>query len=182
MARKIWTVKEERQIEKLMETMGPKKIAKIMGEDYEKVKYKVGYIRRKGVKKQDSIWTDELDKYIKENYGKMPITEISKNLDIEYSLVNGRIRTLKAKRTRGTNGTQESKTKRAIAELDGNVELGRKYNIKKLGTRDKFTTNNFTGELIQKCNDFYVFRGLYPESFLKVDFAIGEYNIKELTK
>lgn len=123
------------------------------------------------------------EKIIKKLYNRITIAEMSKRLNINYQ-------TLYKKITRMRRGgklppaeprkRKKTSTKLKIAELDGNMEVGRKYNIKKLGSKNKFTTNNFTGELIQKCNDFYAFRGLYPESFLKVDFVTGEYEIKEV--
>mgnify|MGYP000886276589 CR=1 FL=1 len=68
-----------------------------------------------------------------------------------------------------------------IAELDGNMELDRKYNIKKLGTKDKFVTTDFEGKLIQVTDKFYTFKNKNrAESFLKVDFVTGGYEIKEV--
>lgn len=76
--------------------------------------------------------------------------------------------------------TNQTFIERKIAELDGNMTIGRRYYIKKLGKRDKFSTTNFSGELIQICDKFYTFKGPYTESFLKIDFITSEYEIKEV--
>ena len=69
-----------------------------------------------------------------------------------------------------------------IDNLDGNLEIGKKYRIKKLGRKDKEKVD-VEGNLVEVRKDFYVFydRRGFRECFLKVDFIIGEYQIKEVS-
>ena len=68
-----------------------------------------------------------------------------------------------------------------IVILDGNMEINKKYHIRKLGRVGKNETGEFVGELIQKTKCFYTFKNdERTESFLKVDFVIGEYAIDEI--
>jgi transposase len=154
-----------------------KKKGQLKGEN--KVKSKTG-------RKQKINWK-KIEPYIINNYKTMTWEEMARRLKIKYTTLYNH-----AKRMRelGIIGTKEctqapepNDIKLQIAELDRNMELGRRYHIKKFGSRDKFTTLNFTGKLTQVTDRFYTFRNKNrAESFLKVDFAIGEYNIKELTK
>ena len=68
-----------------------------------------------------------------------------------------------------------------IAILDENMEINKKYHIRKLSRVGKNETGEFVGELIQKTKCFYTFKNdERTESFLKVDFVIGVYAIDEI--
>lgn len=126
------------------------------------------------------------EKIIKKLYNRITIAEMSKRLNINYQTLYKKIlRMRKEGKLPPANTKEHSKErnniKSKIAELDGEMELGQKYHIRKISTRDKYETPQFTGKLIQKTNKFYTFHnGKRAESFLKVDFAIGEYRIKEV--
>ncbi len=68
--------------------------------------------------------------------------------------------------------------KMKIAELDGNLSIGRKYRITKPINNGKERTV-FEGILEKIYDRFYNIKGPYMESFLKIDFIIGEYTIEE---
>ena len=69
--------------------------------------------------------------------------------------------------------------KMKIAELDGNLSIGRKYRITKPANNGKERTV-FEGTLKKIYDRFYNIKGPYMESFLKIDFIIGEYRIEEV--
>ncbi len=153
-----------------------KKAGELKGEN--KIKSKTG-------RKQKINWK-EIEPYIIDNYRTMTWVEMSDALNLNYTTLH---RHATKMRKEGKIGSKECipapKPKDIglqIAELDGNVELGRKYHIKKVGSKDKFTTKNFIGELIQITDRFYTFKNNHrTENFLKVDFIIGEYNIEEVS-
>ena len=73
--------------------------------------------------------------------------------------------------------------KRKIDTLNGNLEIGKRYKIEYIaGQNNKQGTNEFEGTLIKKMDKYYIFKSIlgYKECFLKVDFIIGEYKIKEV--
>lgn len=126
------------------------------------------------------------EKIIKKLYNRITIAEMSKRLNLNYQTLYKKILRMRKEgelpKARGKEYRKENNTiKLKIAELDGNVELGRKYRIEKQGGKDKFATTEFTGKLIQKTDRFYTFKNKNrAESFLKVDFVIGEYLIEEV--
>lgn len=71
-----------------------------------------------------------------------------------------------------------------IDALDGNLEIGRRYRIKQIkrNGRPREWLLEVEGILKEKYEDYYVFKDYrgFIECFLKVDFAIGEYQIKEV--
>ena len=68
--------------------------------------------------------------------------------------------------------------------LDKNLIIGRKYKIKKLkdDARRKDSCLEVEGILEEKYEHYYLFRNCRDirECFLKKDFVIGEYEIKEV--
>lgn len=89
----------------------------------------------------------------------------------------------KARSKNGNKGYIEDGAGLKIAILDGNMEIDKKYRIRKLGNVGKNETGEFDGELIQKTKYFYTFKNdERTESFLKVDFVIGEYTIDEIRR
>lgn len=81
----------------------------------------------------------------------------------------------------------QKELKARIKELDEKLKLGRKYRIRELNKDGSVTINkkyvgNFTGVLVNKNHIFYEFKSTsgYRECFLKIDFATGEYQIKEV--
>lgn len=74
---------------------------------------------------------------------------------------------------------EQEELKRKIDTLDGNLELGRRYKIKELDYNKKKGQKKVTGELIQITDKHYTFKNRYAESFLKIDFILGEYAIEE---
>jgi hypothetical protein len=75
---------------------------------------------------------------------------------------------------------------REIDILDRNLTIGRVYKIKKLKDdgRSKDSYLEVEGVLEKKYEHHYLFRNYkgIRECFLKKDFAIGEYEIKEVVK
>ena len=75
---------------------------------------------------------------------------------------------------------------REIDILDRNLTIGRVYKIKKLkyDGRSKDSYLEVEGVLEKKYEHHYLFRNYrgIRECFLKKDFAIGEYEIKEVSK
>ena len=73
-----------------------------------------------------------------------------------------------------------------IEEMDSNLTIGRVYKIKKLkyDGRSKDSYLEVEGVLEKKYEHHYLFRNYrgIRECFLKKDFAIGEYEIKEVGK
>lgn len=67
-------------------------------------------------------------------------------------------------------------TQGQINNLDGNMEVGRKYKIKRTG-RAKKQEKYYSGILEEKFDDYYLFKDFrgFRICFLKVDFLIGEY-------
>lgn len=128
----------------------------------------------------------EKEKHIKKYHDRITIADMAKKLNINYQTLYKKIlRMRKEGKLPPANTKEHSKErnniKSKIAELDGNIELGRKYNIRKTSTRDKYETSQFIGKLIQITDRFYTFKNKNrAESFLKVDFAIGEYSIEEV--
>ncbi len=128
----------------------------------------------------------EKEKLIKGYHDKMTIADMAKKLNINYQTLYKKIlRMRKEGKLPPANTKEHSKErnniKSKIAELDGNIELGRKYHVKKFGSKDKFTTKNFIGELIQITDTFYTFKNRNrAESYLKIDFIIGDYQISEV--
>jgi len=126
----------------------------------------------------------EKEKLIKGYHGRITIADMAKKLNINYQTLykkilrmrkEGKLPPAKSRRK------DENNIKEKIIELDRNMKLGRTYNIKRGRTKEKFASNEFKGKLIQKTDRFYTFHnGKRAESFLKVDFAIGEYRIKEV--
>ena len=81
---------------------------------------------------------------------------------------------------------EQKELRRKMEMLDGNLELGRKYKIRQLNEDGSIVikkkyAGHFEGTLINKNQNFYEFRspGGYRECFLKRDFVLGEYAIKE---
>ena len=126
----------------------------------------------------------EKEKLIKKYYDRITIADMAKKLNINYQTLykkilrmrkEGKLPPAKSRRK------DENNIKEKIIELDRNMKLGRTYNIKRGRAKEKFASNEFKGKLIQKTDRFYTFHnGKRAESFLKVDFAIGEYRIKEV--
>lgn len=75
---------------------------------------------------------------------------------------------------------------REIDILDRDLTIGKKYKIKKLkdDDRSKESYLEVEGILEEKYEHYYLFRNYrgIKECFLKKDFAIGEYEIKEVSK
>ena len=75
---------------------------------------------------------------------------------------------------------------REIDILDRKLTIGRAYKIKKLKDdgRSKDSYLEVEGVLEKKYEHHYLFRNYkgIRESFLKKDFAIGEYGIEEISK
>lgn len=145
-------------------------------------------IKEKSKKRKNIDWA-KLDPYIIENFKTMPYKEIAENLELNIQTLYAHIRQMRKEGKLGYKDRQAKKVRKAkgknnvklkISELDLNMKLGRKYKIDKTGSKDKFATKHFTGELIQITDRFYTFQGLYPESFLKSDFITGEYKIMEV--
>lgn len=81
---------------------------------------------------------------------------------------------------------EQRELKRKIATLDGNLKLGKKYKIKQLNKDGSIAINkkyvrHFQGTLVNINKNFYEFcsTGGYRECFLKKDFVIEAYKIKE---
>lgn len=140
--------------------------------------------------------------FITENYGLMKTKEMAEKLNVSYQTVYRLIRELKdvgilpeiskesekPKRTKQISKNKSipiaiqekmKKLEQSIAELDGNLTIGRTYKITNTKARDEYEKQGFTGKLISKYGRYYIFQGKYRESFLKIDFAIGEYTIEE---
>src|SRR5690625_2101999 len=103
------------------------------------------------------------EKIIQKLYNQITIAEMSKRLDINYQTLYKKIlRMRKEGKLPPANTKEHSKErnniKSKIAELDGEMELGQKYHIRKTSTRDKYETPQFTGELIQVTDRFYTFK------------------------
>ncbi len=67
--------------------------------------------------------------------------------------------------------------------LTQNLQIGKRYRINYIAIGlCKGGRKRFEGILIDKLDKFLVFRNDlgYKECFLKIDFAIGEYSIKEV--
>ena len=81
---------------------------------------------------------------------------------------------------------QVDMVQREIDILDSNLTIGRVYKIKKLKDdgRSKDSYLEVEGVLEKKYEHHYLFRNYrgIRECFLKKDFAIGEYEIKEVGK
>lgn len=71
--------------------------------------------------------------------------------------------------------------KAKIKRMDLKLRLGTEYEIVDVTKTKRNGTLKFKGILIQKTDNFYVFkcRSGYCECFLKVDFAINIYSIKK---
>lgn len=71
--------------------------------------------------------------------------------------------------------------KAKMRKMDLKLRLGTEYEIIDVTETKKNGTLKFMGILIQKTDNFYVFkcRSGYCECFLKVDFAINIYSIKK---
>lgn len=73
---------------------------------------------------------------------------------------------------------EECRVINQIVEIDKELIIGRRYKISATNLRHKGYLRDFTGTLKIKHKDFYLFEGPYRQSFLKKDFATGEYKIK----
>ncbi len=157
-------------------------------------------------KKKKEMLIEEQNLFIIKNYKKMTTSEIARKLGVTWSLVYGRKEKLaeeglidkwekqqkeikprkilpeeiQLKERIPVEVVMEQKElKRKIATLDGNLELGRRYKIKELDYSLKKGQKKFQGELIQITDKHYTFKNRYAESFLKIDFVLGEYAIEE---
>lgn len=198
---KKWT-KEE--VQYLIDNYGKKSLkdlAKHIGRPYTVVNSKVQYLKKRGkiTRKNEArskngnkgyINWEEKDPFIINNYHSMTGQQIAEILGVKYPTLMNRIRKLK-KEGRITGMLKDETRSRInedgagpkIAILDGNMEIGKKYRIRKLGHVGKNEMGEFVGELIQKTKYFYTFKNdERAESFLKVDFVIGEYTIDEIRR
>ena len=193
MARKIWSVEEQDFIKKNHGKMTIRKISESLGVDYEKTNQKIQHMKKTNQlnigkrRRKIKIGWKKYEPYIIKNYKNMTWAEMAKKLKLKYVTLYKHAEMMKKQ---GKIGSKEQGTSQLIkptrlslqiAELDGNMELGRKYHIEKLKTAEKFDIKKFVGKLIQITDRFYVFQNnARTESFLKIDFIIGEYSIKEV--
>ena len=160
---KKWTLEEELFIIDHMDKLTTREIAERLGVNTYKTSTKIRYMRKiyldnnKNITENDRI--KAADKLLAKYEEKEQLPKKMKLPDVEEE--NQRILKMK------------------IAELDGNLTIGRTYKITNTKARDEYEKQGFTGKLISKRGRYYLFQGRYRESFLKIDFAIGEYTIEE---
>lgn len=145
---------------------------------------------------------EERVEFIKANYTKMTAPELAKKCFVTEGAMyrerselarEGIIDRSKFKKVKRRNrnprhnhqyGCFEQKGKeleKALKKLDSKIKLGKKYRIKKTGYIGKSDIEKFTGELVQITDTFYTFKNRNrAESYLKIDFIIGDYQISEV--
>lgn len=80
------------------------------------------------------------------------------------------------------DGFKKQKIGIRIEDINLGLNLGNQYIIENISRkRNKDNSKYFRGILIQETDCFYVFRSRnkYCQCFLKIDFAINHYSIKE---
>lgn len=147
------------------------------------------------------IWTKEEENYLIEWYGKIPNKRLAENLGMTWDQVRKKIYYLRkkdliAKHPRYKNLTNENKLveegfKRLInqprdlglanKEFSYKFTIGKKYRLIGADKDKRVEPLNFTGVLVQETEDFFVIKHKlgYCESFLKKDYLLGDYKIKE---
>ena len=149
---------------------------------------------------------EQREQFVMENYGIMDQVEMAEKLNVSNQTIYRITRKLKdigvlpeileepeepveTKRTKRIPKNKKipfeikermKKLEQDIAELDGNLTIGRTYKITNTKARDEYEKQGFTGKLISKYGRYYLFQGKYRESFLKMDFVIGECTIEEV--
>ena len=129
---------------------------------------------------------EQREQFVMENYGIMDQVEMAEKLNVSNQTIYRITRKLKDigvlqnKKIPIEIKERMKKLEQSIAELDGNLTIGRTYKITNTKARDEYEKQGFTGKLISKYGRYYIFQGKYRESFLKIDFAIGEYSIEEV--
>lgn len=196
-APKVWTEKEEELLRESYGRVATTEIAELLGKDYSTTNSKIQYMKKTGDIQRENrfkcssgstnkIDWSERDVFIIKNDGNISRKEMAKKLNLKLGTLYKRIYKLIEqgklsdqgikKRERKTNNVLDK-----IAELDGNMQLGRKYKIERLAAEEENVTKNFSGKLIQVTEKFYTFKNKTRiESFLKVDFVIGSYSIREV--
>lgn len=205
--KKVWTKKEEQFLIDNYGKIPIGEIAKKLNLDYMRTNAKIQYLRKAGIinrenrargkytKSEKINWKDK-EPYILENHNKISLYKIAAKLGVKYVTLckhmrkmreEGRLEMREEERlVRRSINTIQKTPENSIAiyemsKLDKKMKLGKSYKILKKGSRNKFSTDKFEGELIQKTEKFYTFKNKHrAESFLKVDFVIGEYSIKEV--
>ena len=165
--------------------------------------------RHTEIKTEEERQKKELE-FIANNHETMSIKEMAIELGIHYNTVHkkweslvqdGTINEMDSNVTRKLNVKKPKKTKikpmpeekipievienqkelkRKLNILDGNMKLGKRYRITENDYDKKKGPKRFEGELIQITDKHYTFKSRHRESFLKLDFVLGEYAIEEV--
>lgn len=172
------------------------------------IKTRANKLKKEGVFKDSTNrkkWSKEEKDYVIKNHGNIKAQEIADVLEVPVKLVWSQVAYLKQtghidENVRGTTGISETLKKRQDKEAveafkramekekervcktreklnDLKFQKGKEYKVvskMQHGVQDKFK-----GKLIMDCDNFIVLEGNVRECFLKVDFLIGEYKIKE---
>lgn len=127
-------------------------------------------------------WQSKEKLIIKYN-NEITIKEMAKRLNVKYTTLYSKILKMRKEGRLPPAEPRKSKmnsTKRKIPELDENIKLGKRYRVRKTNP-GKNCTSELTGELIQITDTFYTFKNRNrAESYLKIDFIIGDYQISEV--
>lgn len=197
----------KRQFEGIKYTLINRYCGGLKGITDEKIKRAIETLKLEAREEKEKIKeTERQIEFIKNNYETMTVKEMAKHLNITYDTVytkreqlaeNNIIDENKIKRDKKIkfdgnwsksikkiikkDKREKTKIEKKIETQDKRMKLGKKYRIKKLMERDKFATMDFTGELIQITDKFYTFKSrCRTESYLKIDFIIGYYEMEEV--
>lgn len=158
---KKWTLQEELFIIDYMDKLTTREIAERLGVNTYKTSTKIRYMRKIYLDNNKNITENDRIKAVDKLLAKYEEKEQYEKENQYVEEENQRILKMK------------------IAELDGNLSIGRKYRITKPISNGKERTV-FEGTLEKIYDRFYNIKGPYMESFLKIDFIIGEYRIEEV--
>ena len=198
--RKRWTKGEEKYVIENCGKMTYEEMAKKLNRTVNSIKQKTFFLRRseEGMKKATKYqhWTIEEEEKLIELYETMKPKQICKMLNRPLNSINSKIHSMGL--WGGDIGTtkvseeQERLDRQSYVQVisepviagvyksDVKVKVGQSYqieNMKKRTRQDKY----FIGKVIQETKDHITVKNkARTESFLKVDFLIGEYKIKEV--
>lgn len=152
-------------------------------------------------------WTPEEDNYLLENFGLVSNEELVKKLNRSLRSIRGRFYRLesnpifKKKREKIDKKIEKIKIEREMKDYykmlrsirnnrdygigdkikDLKFKIGQVY-VVKIPDEHRERYRVFKGKLIQETDDFIVLENRWRESFLKKDFLIGAYEIKEVSQ
>ena len=201
--RKRWTKGEEKYVIENCGQMTNEEIAKKLNRTVNSIKQKTFFLRRseEDMKKATKYqrWTIEEEEKLIELYETIKPKQICKILNRPLNSINSKIHSMGL--WGGDIGTieiskgQERLDRQVYVKIvsepviagvyksDVKVKLGQAYEIERnQGTRSNAIWQKFRGEVIHETKDHFTIKNkVRAETFLKVDFLINEYRIKEVS-